>query len=71
MLSKKDIYQILKNPANYHLGESSNWVSIQDLVNLVNINIAELVSIVKQDPAQKYEFSTLGDRVRIKNKGDL
>lgn len=40
------------------------WVDVQALVNAININIATLVSIVKEDKKGRFEFSPNGHLIR-------
>lgn len=58
-ISKTMSYILRHKPEDYGLSmDAHGWVSVQELVDALVINIATLVGIVKQDTKGRYEFSS-------------
>jgi len=64
-ISKTISYILRHKPEAYGLVmDPCGWVSVQSLVDTLVINIATLVSIVKEDTKGRYEFSPNGHFIR-------
>lgn len=58
-ISKTLSYILRHKPEDYGLSmDAHGWVSVQELVDALVINIATLVGIVNQDTKGRYEFSS-------------
>ena len=64
-ISKQLSYILRHNPGSHDLSmNKQGWVDVQALVNAININIAMLVSVVKEDKKGRFEFSPNGHLIR-------
>ena len=64
-ISKQLSYILRHNPGSHDLiMNKQGWVDVQALVNAINIKIATLVSIVKEDKKGRFEFSPNGHLIR-------
>ena len=64
-VSKTLCYILRHKPEEFKLTvDEFGWVDVQELVNVLNINIATLVSIVKLDDKGRYEFNEETTKIR-------